>query len=319
MTPSPTPPPPPPEETELIDALRALRVARPELSGVKALTAALAAHNPALSRNTKQVREALKLLATVDAEDAGTSTEAASNHLGVAPVEIVVRKDVGRCLVATRAIEAGEVVLKEQPLLRSEPYGTNSSRDAACLKAFCLASSAVQSKILGDMWSPLEQYEKTEKGKELAARVEAVMRQEWVREQPAHALKKALLAFNLNAHFIDGASALFEMGSKLSHSCDPNVHFTGDRVAGCGCHVAIRPIEEGEEISNNCMPTEKLEPTCECQRRSTPHDITSLSYVATQTWEVGLSSPLLCDVSCSTPRSSSTAAVAGIWRSPVHS
>ena len=64
------------------------------------------------------------------------------------PVEAAFRLQThpayGRCLVATRDINAGEEILRELPLVQTAP-GASVDRE---LKAFCVAPSDVQRKVL---------------------------------------------------------------------------------------------------------------------------------------------------------------------------
>jgi len=43
--------------------------------------------------------------------------------------------------------------------------------------------------------------------------------------------------------------ALFERGSKISHSCRPNLKYNSKRTAGLQDHYAIRAIKASDELT----------------------------------------------------------------------
>eukprot|EP01068_Selenidium_serpulae_P019085 Selendium_serpulae@DN6506_c1_g1_i10.p1 len=79
-------------------------------------------------------------------------------------------------------------------------------------------------------------------------------RKKWAEKQSRTILHKALLAFELNSHMFDtDSTALFKLGSKLSHSCWSNSRYSSSVVEGHGCHVALRPIAEGEIVTTDYL------------------------------------------------------------------
>jgi len=81
-------------------------------------------------------------------------------------------------------------------------------------------------------------------------------------------------------------TALFYLGSRLNHSCESNSHYTGNRIPGKGCHVALTPIEEGALITTNYLGDDAMMSTpmrrwvlssqklfhCECTRCMRPDE-----------------------------------------------
>ncbi|CAE8612912.1 unnamed protein product [Polarella glacialis] len=155
------------------------------------------------------------------------------------------RDILGRCLVATRPIEAGEVVLQELPLLCAE---TDSLED--CLRGFCEAAPQVQRAVLDMHCVPLDDASDLVQG--VCLEVSRLAKEPWALASDAPTLHSVWVIFQLNAHNFGASSmALFELGSKLAHACESNTQYTSQRHPGFGSHVALRPIAEGELITTN--------------------------------------------------------------------
>ena len=70
--------------------------------------------------------------------------------------------------------------------------------------------------------------------------------------QDAATIERVLLAFELNAHAVNGAGALFAVGSKFTHTCgQPNSIFKS--CGGRGYHVALRDIAAGELLTTTYL------------------------------------------------------------------
>ena len=232
-------------DPELLAAVRRVQLDRPGL-GLKKLVQQLATESPPLNDVTaKAVRLALtRLEAEVEVE----ATQAAGGP-STRPIEIIQHVTDGFNLHATRTIEAGEVIIDEEPLIKTAPGPTGSVRTEQCLKAFCAASGDLQTSVLG-MFSPLAEANLSEPIAIRLSPVETYARKAWARGQPLQTLRKAQLAFELNAHAIGKSSeALFELSAKINHSCDPNANFCVHE--GRLRHVAICRIERGEPITSN--------------------------------------------------------------------
>mmetsp|Transcript_44091 Transcript_44091/g.101907 ORF Transcript_44091/g.101907 Transcript_44091/m.101907 type:complete len:516 (-) Transcript_44091:84-1631(-) len=118
-------------------------------------------------------------------------------------------------------------------------------------------------------------------------------------ELRASRIHKLLLIVDSNAHqFLDNndteqtalhnQTALFERGSKITHSCRPNLEYNLKRTATTGAqeHIAIRPIEAGDELTDSYITDYWTTPTlerraqllytkdfvCGCERCCAPDD-----------------------------------------------
>ena len=184
-------------------------------------------------------------------------------------VRIVSVPDLGRCLVAARAIEPGEVVISELPILSSavgESLLKDDEEDAApfkklgasspasrrliaILRAYCAAPASVRNAVR-EAVSTIE-YDASQQG--TTEQVAAVRKAfPWAAEHSTESLTEALMAFNLNAHgFGDNASAIFPTIRLMQHACDPNVLFAprpSDQKLGRGVAIATRAISAGEPL-----------------------------------------------------------------------
>eukprot|EP01068_Selenidium_serpulae_P019084 Selendium_serpulae@DN6506_c1_g1_i1.p1 len=178
------------------------------------------------------------------------SSERAPAGLGeehtVGDVKVTTVPGLGRCLVAVKLIPAGTVFLKERPVITVK---LEVDRASSTLRKFCASSAETQAKVL-DMFSPMD--EQTIPYLKLEGPVARLSREKWAEGHSRTILHKALLAFELNGIFFGtDSSALFELGSKLSHSCWSNSCF--HVVEGHGCHMALRPIAEGEMVTTDYL------------------------------------------------------------------
>ena len=180
----------------------------------------------------------------------GAAVDAESTALPTPAVQVITREPYGRCLVATRAIEAGEFVLRERPLLQTAAAGRTNNRTERCLRAFCGAGVEVQRQILNDMF--IEESDLSEYMRGSLEEVEQHVQAAWASPHSLATLRKVMLAFNLNSHVCEDRScALFAMGSKFAHVCDANTVYTPS--GGWGQHMAVRSIEAGELVTTNYL------------------------------------------------------------------
>lgn len=196
-------------------------------------------------------------------------------------IRIQARQGQGLCVVAARPIEANEVFLTEAPLLVAD---ITESHDGY-LKAFCSAPADTQAAVLSLFSVSLEN--KSALVKEARKAAKKHVSKQWASGQTIDTLHRALLVFALNSHCFSTVggtsapqSALLQFGARMNHSCDSNCEYTSDRVPGFGCHVAVRPIAEGELITANYLGDDALMSTtmrryilseqklfhCECSR-----------------------------------------------------
>eukprot|EP00960_Hanusia_phi_P054826 762783-Hanusia_phi.AAC.3 len=70
----------------------------------------------------------------------------------------------------------------------------------------------------------------------------------------ADRLKKLMLLYLCNFHQYQGKAALFLRCCKLNHSCcAANTKYVADPTSGLATHIAVRDIEEGEQIFTNYL------------------------------------------------------------------
>lgn len=182
----------------------------------------------------------------------------------------VFRSDqFGRILRCTVDLEKGSVVFVEKPLLlslteldedeesallcSSELTGLNLMDDFIFLKAFCMAKSAIRESVL-DCYTPGSlAINSSLLLKSLLKVVDSCACFPWSRGFSRDELEKVVLIKACNAHgfFSQGSSAaaLYTYGSKMRHSCCPNVVYTSQREQGKGCFIANQGIKAGDELS----------------------------------------------------------------------
>lgn len=175
--------------------------------------------------------------------------------------------DLGRVLVATRDIEPGKIVLKEDPCLT---WGANQSQEL--IVQFMSAPESVKERILCMASPPLDAdlchvddpellRETTEARQQRASMHSAVAKH--LSEALggggtlATLIERLLLIDDINAHMLityaPGShepceqAALFDVASKATHSCDPNCGHT--TVKGQMLYYAVREIRRGERIT----------------------------------------------------------------------
>ena len=158
---------------------------------------------------------------------------------------------LGRFVVATRAFAIGELVMQDQPLV---VY--TSGDEASFLRAFSKATPAAQAAIL-DMCHP----DLDQTGNALVSfnrgRADELCR---VHGMEAEHIHKLLMIREMNGHQYTGhetvygdkkseKAALFSRGSKVAHSCRPNLAYTSKTRHGGLEYRACRPIAPGEMIT----------------------------------------------------------------------
>lgn len=158
---------------------------------------------------------------------------------------------LGRFVVATRAFAIGELVMQDQPLV---VY--TSGDEASFLRAFSKATPAAQAAIL-DMCHP----DLDQSGNALVSfnrgRADELCR---VHGMEAEHIHKLLMIREMNGHQYTGhetvygdkkseKAALFSRGSKVAHSCRPNLAYTSKTRHGGLEYRACRPIAPGEMIT----------------------------------------------------------------------
>lgn len=206
--------------------------------------------------------------------------------------------DKGRTLVATRAYDVGEVIMRESPLLvwKRSQDASNPAVDPTVelLQAFQNADEATRTLVLGLYHPPLDTRE--------AERMDAQRVFDSARDPtlPLNLIRKLLAIQNTNCHTYYGHQdnieytsvgstksshlAFFATGSMISHSCAPNAMFSSKNSDGRQWTKATKPIAAGEEVTvpyiNKLLTTPTFERReklmqekaflCECVRCKAP-------------------------------------------------
>ena len=189
---------------------------------------------------------------------------------------IEFRQDHGRVVVAARNFALGEVVISEKPTLVWSTTDTGLGVARNYLRAFSAASPEAQEAVL-DMFHPpvnsdharsvLRSLGVIRKTNDASYSEETFLARQAGLDPSS--IYKLLLIMVTNAHeyrgfdndetyteYMEGDSetqpehgALFSYGSKVSHSCSPNVLYTTKNGAGHLQYMATRAIREGELIT----------------------------------------------------------------------
>ena len=183
-------------------------------------------------------------------------------------VTIKISEAFGRTLRSTFPVPKGSVVFEEAPLLlslvdlsaeeegvlleHSERTGLSLIDDVVFLKTFCSADSTTRESVM-DCYAPgAMAVESSSLLKSLLEVVNICSDFAWSKGYSEYDLERAVLIKACNAHgcFSHGSSAvaLYTLGSKMRHSCSPNVVYTSQREPGKGFFVANRDIRAGEEL-----------------------------------------------------------------------
>lgn len=150
--------------------------------------------------------------------------------------------NLGRVMVANTSFELGEVVLCEAPLLTWLAGDWN-----AYIDALCEIDESSREHVEDMFHPPLDSPNYAVQ--ELRGKAEELLAGS---NRPAFCdldfVHRALVIAKLNAHSFESGSrlALFKLGSKVAHSCAPNVSYSSKIVEGMLVFRAIRPISTGE-------------------------------------------------------------------------
>jgi hypothetical protein len=174
-------------------------------------------------------------------------------------LELVTKADLGRCYIAAREIEQGELLIKERPVVDTGHAASNdgTSDDSEALRAaraFAKANASQRAFVLSTLDTiPLEEH-----GGATVAQAEAIARSlssqhAWAKPwaHDPRPLRDAILAFRLNSHAFgpNGRAALFRHGSKFAHACDANTRYSSDEHPGFGCHYTTRHVTKGSLVT----------------------------------------------------------------------
>ena len=195
----------------------------------------------------------------------------------VPATQLSTRPGMGRVFVATKDFQTvGQVVLRERPLL---VWSSSNARDHFLnyLDAFLEATLEVKSLVL-DMHTPDDDPDYMQA---IRASASSLCRQyPRVGSLGVDKVTKLIRVANINAHeytgkpaeafqevfmFGDrvpsGKSALFAYGSKIAHSCCPNMMYTSKTSDGCLQYKVVAPIKEGDIVSFPYIGVSPSKPT----------------------------------------------------------
>lgn len=183
-------------------------------------------------------------------------------------VEVVAEPGYGRVLRSLVSVRKGDVLFHEMPLVvsqvpaskeeegdllqLSDTSGLNLINDFVFIKSFCMSDVDTRLKVL-DCYhpSPLE-IQASGLLSRIVSVAEVCKKYDWSSAIPLDTLRKVVLVKACNAHGFyssnSSAAALYTFGSKMRHSCCPNMVYTSQRRVGFGSFVARRDIEAGEEL-----------------------------------------------------------------------
>lgn len=176
---------------------------------------------------------------------------------------IDLHNTLGRVVVATRSFATGDVVMAEQPLVVFDTSGPEGEGVESFLQAFHHAAPSAQASIL-DMFHP----QLDGSTPMVAARRRNAHKLDGVFGLSKECIHKLLVIRDSNCHayvghklgFSEGVNeglgearpakaALFDRGSKVAHSCCPNVTAITNSRHGGLVYFAISPIEAGEMVT----------------------------------------------------------------------
>lgn len=161
-------------------------------------------------------------------------------------IELASHPKMDRITVASRPFDTlYEAVLREKPALisRSEDYTVDLSYYTDFLEQFNNASMEVQLGILDLFGQPVE----SAMGQTLAEPAEILAAMDIFADYDFTSIHKLLIKFVSNSYtYKDAECALPLFGSKIQHSCHPNLGYTSFTDDGCVEHRVIRPIKKGD-------------------------------------------------------------------------
>lgn len=184
-------------------------------------------------------------------------------------VEIRLNSKFGRVLHALADVAVGEEVFAEEPILLtfsettdqeemllrrvSEKSGMNLLEDFVFVKSFCEATDEARSLVLDCYSPPLNEVSRSVLLTGLMKVVDVAKTYKWSANFDKETLRKVVLIKACNAHGYysqsSSAAALYTFGSKLRHSCVPNVVYTSQRRSdGKGSFVAKKRIHSGDGL-----------------------------------------------------------------------
>jgi hypothetical protein len=154
------------------------------------------------------------------------------------------RPGMGRVTVATRDFDTlQEIVLREQPAVICQ-----SNDFMEYLERFLELDEEIQVGIIDMFYQPLQ----SSMGKSLIEPAKILYMLGVIED--FNLIHQLLSIYATNAHqYQDNNSALPIFGSKIPHSCLPNVGYSSQTTDGCLEYKVIRPIQKGEVVSSSYL------------------------------------------------------------------
>jgi hypothetical protein len=189
--------------------------------------------------------------------------------------------DIGEGLFSKISHKSGDVVFEEIPLqirpetlsipeeelLRriSEQSSYDLTDDFVYLKSFCSSATNVRSSVLSLYSPPEAAISSSNLLSSLCRLADVCTIYDWAKPYTKEVLRKAILVKACNAHGFNFhsslAAALYSYGSKINHSCKPNVVYTSQRNStGCGSFIARTNIRPGDQLFISYIDTFRTTP-----------------------------------------------------------
>jgi hypothetical protein len=210
---------------------------------------------------------------------ATTDNDKSIDEIGSFPFEILLVDGIGRAVVASEPqTDIGKVLFREKPIIVWDTEGGEVNTWRSYLDAFKDLESHDKALIL-DMHSPNEECQIVRN----LDRIARTLCDEYERELGHELTLKLLATAETNAHeyygrpagdfqetcSVDamiarrtsGRAALFVYGSKVAHSCHPNISYTSKTEDGRLEYKVIAPIEAGGILKFSYIDTGPANPT----------------------------------------------------------
>ena len=192
-------------------------------------------------------------------------------EISMSLLEIQSTELYGRIAVANQKIDRGNVVLSEVPILaafssesitddedvrirkfRAANPHLDIDQDFRFLKAFCTSTAQARADVLDCYVPPKDAVAASVVLREIVKTVQLVRTFTWAFDIDDDTLTKVVLIKATNAHEFNQEDkvgvVLYKLGSKIRHSCEPNVIYTSLRDECKGSFVATKDISLGEEV-----------------------------------------------------------------------
>lgn len=183
----------------------------------------------------------------------------AENDEFINDVDVAMDALLGRVLISKRKILKGEVIFRERPLLVWDETNVSS-----CFESFLNSVELTQEHILDMYHPPLDGLENTRVNnqRDIAQNISAILNYSDIQK-----IHKVLMIRDTNAHAYFGEIqesttyiksendappskfALYNLGSKVAHSCAPNCMYSSKWGGKCSTFVANVDLNPGDILT----------------------------------------------------------------------